>query len=166
MPGSTLKPLVKLPKDPAACWPYLGAIHHETGYATKQWHGKTYLAHRWLWMQLFGPLPDGIVLQNTCGTKSCINPHHWTATTMTELSRQGVQTILTPGDVVEIKRYPKDKLQTSRQRAVAAHDLAGRFGCSTQLIYDVWGGRAWRPSHKPARTAAVPAGAVAASKGD
>ena len=77
LPGATLKPQVKLPKDPAGCWEWLGVVCQKTGYGQKQWHGRKYLAHRWLWMQLFGPIPDHLPLQNTCGDKACVSPHHW-----------------------------------------------------------------------------------------
>ena len=38
-PGDVLKPLVKLPRDPAKCWQWLGKVA-DNGYAIKQWHNK------------------------------------------------------------------------------------------------------------------------------
>lgn len=150
-PGSTIKPMVKLPKDPSDCWEYLGAVDKVTGYGKKVWHGKTYLAHRWLWMQLFGPIPDGLPLQNTCDNKSCMNPYHWGISTQANIKRDDVRTILTARDAVEIKRVPKALRATKKQRSELAHDYAGRFGCSKQLIYDIWAGRAWGRAKAPTR---------------
>lgn len=149
-PGVTLKPLVKLPKDPAACWPYLGSVDSRTGYGKKQWHGRTYLAHRWLWMQLFGPIPDHLSLVDTCGNRACINPHHWVLGTMKARAEHSVHTVLTAGDVVEIKKIPKKDRATRAQRSMLAGQFAARFGCSKQLVYDIWGGRAWA-GKKPSR---------------
>ena len=144
LPGATLKPQVKLPKDPGACWEWLGAICPKTGYGQKQWHGRKYLAHRWLWMQLFGPIPDHLPLNNTCGNKACPSPHHWRLSTSADVRRNSICTVLSSGDVVEIKRIPKDQRATRLQRSMAARHYAEKFGCSKQLIYDIWAGRAWR----------------------
>jgi hypothetical protein len=155
LPGSTIKPQVKLPKDPAGCWEYLGSIDKKTGYGKKQWHGKTYLAHRWIWMMLFGPIPDNLPLHNTCGNLACVSPHHWVISTQAGINRDNIASVLTAGDVVEIKRVPKAERTTRAQRAMAAHRLAERFGCSRQLIYDVWAGRAWGRT-KPEKRETLP----------
>lgn len=142
---------MKLPKDPAGCWEWIGVVCAKTGYGQKQWHGKKYLAHRWLWMQLFGPLPDGVPLQNTCGNHACVSPHHWGVSTMADINRDNVATVLTAGDVVEIKAVRKSDRTTRTQRASLATGFANRFGCSKQLIYDIWAGRAWTRNKEPTR---------------
>ncbi len=151
VPGATIKPLVKLPKNPSDCWQYLGAIDRTTGYGKKQWHGRSYLAHRWLWMQLFGPIPDDLPLHNICDNKACMNPYHWGISTQADICRDSVRTVLTAGDVTEIKRVPKAQRKTKIERASVATALAQRFGCSRQLIYDIWKGRAWAKPSPPAR---------------
>lgn len=150
LPGATLKPQVKLPKDPAGCWEWLGHVS-PNGYGKKQWHGRTYLAHRWLWMQLFGPIPDHLPLRNTCGNLACVSPHHWVVSTQSECNANGVASVLTAGDVVEIKRIPKKDRATRAQRASLARGFAHRFGCSKQLVYDIWAGRAWKRSKPDGR---------------
>lgn len=152
LPGSTIKPQVKLPKDPAGCWEWLGHVDEKTGYGRKQWHGRTFLAHRWIWMQLFGPIPDGVPLHNTCGNNACVSPHHWGVSTQADINRDAVRTILTAGDVVEIKRIPKAERKTRSQRVLLAGRFASQFGCSKQLIYDIWAGRAWRRAKPSSRT--------------
>lgn len=150
LPGATLKPQVKLPKDPAGCWEWLGHVS-PNGYGKKQWHGRTYLAHRWLWMQLFGPIPDHLPLRNTCGNLACVSPHHWVVSTQSECNANGVASVLTAGDVVEIKRIPMKERATRAQRASLARGFAHRFGCSKQLVYDIWAGRAWKRSKPDGR---------------
>lgn len=58
LPGETMKPLVRLGKTPDDCWEWIGR-KHDNGYGKKQFHSRTLLAHRWLWTQLFGPIPGG-----------------------------------------------------------------------------------------------------------
>lgn len=59
--GSTLKALVQLPRDPLACWEWQGARNTQ-GVAQKQMGDQTIPARRWMWMQLFGPIPTGMVV--------------------------------------------------------------------------------------------------------
>lgn len=133
--GQPMKPLVKLGREPGDCWDWLGA-KGEAGYGKKTHESRDVLAHRWIWGQLFGPVPEGLVISHTCGNPGCVNPHHLRAITQAENCRQGAGTTLIPADVLEIRRAP-------RNQASARH-LGSRFGVSENLIRDIWGKRAWR----------------------
>ena len=74
-PGQVFKPLVRLGKSPDDCWQWLGA-KNQKGYPIKEINGRTMTAARWLWSQLFGPIPDELVVSMRCGDQACINPHH------------------------------------------------------------------------------------------
>jgi len=144
-PGVTIKQLVKLPKDPADCWTWLGTTDG-SGTARKDFCGQQLVARRWQWMQLFGPIPPGLVITTTCGSKSCINPHHLRACTQAEACRGSVQTLLMPDDVTEIRRAKKDKGPNT------ARVLADRFGVSDTTIRDIWNRNTWakpRPNFGP-----------------
>lgn len=134
--GQTLKPLVRLGKAPGDCWLYLGPTTPD-GYGKKQLNGKTVSASAWIWSTLFGPVPAGLVISTTCGTRGCVNPHHLRACTQAQANRAGVGASLLPADVIEIKRAKKGHaFHTAAQ-------LAERHGVSSRLIHDIWGGRAW-----------------------
>lgn len=134
--GEVMKPLVQLGRTPADCWTWLGAVA-DTGYGRKQYGGKPELAHRWMWRQLFGPIPAGLIVSQTCGNRTCTNPHHLVATTQAAGVRAGVSTKLMPADVIEIKRARKDRTLHT------ASLLAERFGVSSQTIRDIWRGHSW-----------------------
>lgn len=136
-PGTVMKPLVALGKTPDDCWQWLGAIGTQ-GCAHKQYHGRQILAKRWMWIQLFGVIPEGLVITNTCNDKTCVNPFHLRACTQADACRGSVQTVLLPADVVEIKRAKKTRNQFT------ATKLAAQMGCSVQTIRDIWRGRSWR----------------------
>lgn len=39
-------------------------------------YGKDMLLHRWVYEEMFGPIPDGMVLLHKCDNSLCINPEH------------------------------------------------------------------------------------------
>lgn len=137
--GAVLKPRVKVGRNPSDCWEWLGP-RTEGGYGKKQYCSKTELAHRWLWVQLFGPIPDGKVINHKCQNRGCVNPHHLEVASQAENVRLSDSTILTPGDVAEIKAAKAARKPGDAKR------LAAMYGCSRQLIHDIWNGRAWAPA--------------------
>jgi len=74
--GKVMMPRVKLGESPNDCWLWIGAINKRTGYGKKQHCGRTELAHRWMYQQLFGRIPDHLVINHKCGNRACVNPWH------------------------------------------------------------------------------------------
>lgn len=136
-PGTVMKPLVVLGHAPDDCWQWQSVINRD-GTAVKQYHGRTIPARRWIWIQLFGTIPAALVVTNTCNNKACVNPHHLRACTQAQACQGSVQTVLLPGDVIDIKRAKKTANQYT------ATKLAAQKGCSPQTIRDIWRGRSWR----------------------
>lgn len=52
------------------------------------WKGKLGKAHRIVYELIVGPLPTGYMLRNTCFSKSCVNPRHWTPMPAKECRRE------------------------------------------------------------------------------
>lgn len=46
------------------------------GYGTIKREGKTHLAHRYVYIQLKGEIPEGMQLDHLCNFKDCVNPEH------------------------------------------------------------------------------------------
>lgn len=134
--GITFLPLVALGEKPGDCWNWIGRVA-VNGYGKKQFHGKTMLAHRWVYQQLFGPIPAGKVINHICRNRSCVNPHHLEVTTHAGNSRHGRTTKLTAAQVVEIKAALPTLRWGDRKK------LAARMGVSPGLISDIKYGRAW-----------------------
>ncbi|MBA2707160.1 MAG: HNH endonuclease [Gemmatimonadaceae bacterium] len=57
------------------CWEWAGS-RAVNGYGHFQHKGKTKSAHRALYEQLVGPIPDGHHLHHLCENRLCINPDH------------------------------------------------------------------------------------------
>lgn len=54
-------------------WP--GWMDHY-GYGGVRWDGKNRRAHRVVFEQVRGPIPDGLTLDHTCWNPPCVNPAH------------------------------------------------------------------------------------------
>lgn len=160
-PGAILKPLIAFGKTPDDCWRWLGN-HDDGGVPTKQYLGQHMPARRWLWIQLFGPIPEGLVITTmpACGNKACMNPQHFRACFQAEANRAGVGSVLTPADVIEIRRASKDKGPNT------ARVLSERIGCSQQAIRDIWRRRSWsrpKPNHGPRKQSPTSSPALVAT---
>lgn len=158
-PGTTIKPLVRLPSNPADCWVWLGGGTGNGLVPSKRFQGRSMPARKWLWEMLFGPLADWLTVAMVCGNEGCVSPYHMRAVTTTELVRGSCAAKLLPADVAEIKRAGK----TARGPGVECA-LAARFGVHCNTIYDIWAGRSWRGrgDQPRARKAARPSVATAA----
>lgn len=65
------------------CWPWIGKskVHGYGIIGLPGKHGGTMLAHRAVWIESNGPLPeythkDGIVIRHACDNRACCNPAH------------------------------------------------------------------------------------------
>ena len=137
-PGQILKPLVDIGGEPGDCWEWQGSVNKTTGYGKKQFHGRTMLAHRWVYETLLGPIPEGLVINHLCSNRKCVNPHHLEVTSQTGNCQHGKTAKLTKEAVMEIKAA-----KGSRKWGDGAR-LARKYQVSGGLIHDIWNGRAWR----------------------
>jgi hypothetical protein len=92
---------------------------------------KTNIAHRVLYMQAFGPIPKGLVIDHICGNKSCVNVCHLRvvdrATNTTENSRS-----------------------VSAVNKAKTHCINGHFFNEENTYYRKGGGRMCRACHRQA----------------
>lgn len=134
--GQTIAPLVKLGKRADECWDWLG-IKTPAGHGKKTYNGRNIFAHRWMWEILFGPIPAGLVVYATCGTKGCVNPSHLACGFMADANRNSIQAKLLPADVAEIRAA-----KATATHATAAL-LADRHGVTPATIRGIWNGKSW-----------------------
>lgn len=74
-------------QDGTYCLLYLGT---DTGRGWRRFvvGGRRYQAHRWLYEQWVGPIPDGLQLDHLCRVRNCVNPLHLEPVTTEENVRR------------------------------------------------------------------------------
>lgn len=71
------------------CWLWraaidTGGVSGGGGYGRFYHEGRVQYAHRFAYEMWVGPIPEGLVIDHTCGNRACVKPHHLEAVTMRE----------------------------------------------------------------------------------
>jgi HNH endonuclease len=70
------------------CWIWAGFKGTGAGYARVMIGAKHQLAHRAMYEQEVGPIPEGLTLDHLCNVHACVNPAHLEPVTLQENIRR------------------------------------------------------------------------------
>lgn len=88
-------------EDPNGCWIWQRSLNNQ-GYPIgtfARFGKKTALAHRVMYEQQVGPIPQGLELDHTCRVPACVNPSHLEPVTQRENIHRQSKTKLRDEDV-------------------------------------------------------------------
>lgn len=70
--------------DGNGCWLWTGARTRAGGYGQLRVKTGLVLAHRWMYEQVRGPIPQGLTIDHLCRNRTCVNPDHLEPVTIRE----------------------------------------------------------------------------------
>ena len=135
------------PPNAAGCILWTGTKRPD-GYGLVQYKGQQDLAHRFAYINAYGPIPKGMVVCHKCDVTDCINPSHLfigsQADNVEDCRKKGRVNFgenhwnskLTVEAVLDIKTHLRNKTM----RGVA---LAKKYGVTAAVIYHIKAGRLW-----------------------
>lgn len=112
------------------CWIWRG--WKINGYGRAFVRGHKVVAHKAVYEEVVGPVPEGHVLDHLCEQPACVNPEHVEPVTHTENCRRGRATKLTFAQAQEVKRS-----------IGSAREVGERFGISGVTVQAIRSGRLW-----------------------
>jgi hypothetical protein len=71
------------------CWEWLGARDRGYGKVADSQTGEG-RAHRAMWTEIVGAIPEGMTLDHLCHNRACVNPAHLEVVTFEENARRAV----------------------------------------------------------------------------
>lgn len=76
------------PEPNSGCWIFVG-WDSGNGYGKVSVDGKACMAHRTMYEELIGTIPEGLILDHKCRVRPCCNPQHLEPVTVAENTRRG-----------------------------------------------------------------------------
>lgn len=74
-----------------ACREYQGYLSSGYGVRYSKEHGRSVKVHRWVWEQVNGPIPDGMVIRHLCHNRACFLLEHLALGTQADNVQDDVQ---------------------------------------------------------------------------
>lgn len=133
------------------CWERHVAPSQRYGRVTVG--GRRYLAHRYAYMLVNGPIPHGMVISHVCDNTRCVRPDHLTVATVAENMRDAARKDrIAYGQRVPRARLSTDQVAEIRRRRLAGEpttSLARVFGVHSASISRITRGEAWARADGP-----------------
>ena len=58
------------------CWEVTSHAPNRKGYVKIIRNGIFYIAHRYIWIKTYGPIPEKLCVLHSCDNRKCINSEH------------------------------------------------------------------------------------------
>lgn len=121
---------------------------NKDGYPMINFNGKTWIGSRFIYTEMFGKIPKGLVIRHKCDDPGCINPEHLETGTILQNARDAVErnrnskgskrwnAKLIEEQVREIKRM--------LAQGISNNDIADVFKINFRVVSSIRNKRTWR----------------------
>ena len=128
------------------CWLWTAGLRH-FGHGTFWIDGKNVRAHRWLYEQVKGKIPNGMDLRHTCDEPSCVNPNHLLIGTHADNMRDKVErNRQAKGETNGSAKLTEDNVREIRILkgfGFTGVELAKMYRVSSSNIYSILSSNTW-----------------------
>lgn len=118
------------------------------GYGSFRFKNKSWPAHRWLWVQTYGPIEDGLVVRHKCDNPPCTNLDHLELGTTQENTQDMVdRERQCRGEIhhkAKLQEYQVVDIKKALANGARPIDLGRYYGVTPAMITHIRKGRAWR----------------------
>ena len=159
-PGPRPKPILdrlfRYIKKTDTCWEWIGAKNYN-GYGVLRVYGRNLMAHRLMWIEHNGPIPEDMCACHRCNNPSCVNPNHMFLGTHSENMKDAYKKGRKGTSWKFIKSSAKgeqhwncklddQKVMEIRELSpiLSTKVLAARFGVTPKSIQNIVARRTWR----------------------
>lgn len=125
------------------CWPWTRNVNSD-GYGVLRFRNLTLKAHRVMWDNINGSIPDGLFTCHRCDNPICCNPNHLFLAT----SRENTRDAANKGRMARGEDSAKAKLTVDNVRAILLSPetnkaLALRYGVGDPIISRIRSRKIW-----------------------
>jgi hypothetical protein len=120
------------------------------GYPEVHVNGKRYVMSRFVYQEMFGDIPEGLVIRHTCDNRRCINPEHLETGTKADNTRDMMERgrhVSVNGEKAYFSKLTNDKvlkLRTLYDEGFNYHELSEMFQITYRTAYDVVTRKTWK----------------------
>jgi len=135
---------------PDACWPWTGHRHPKQNYGMKVVNGKRVFAHRLLWEEFNGSIPEGLIIRHKCDNPPCVNPNHLDIGTYKDNAHdrdsRGRHVALRGADNGGATQTDESVIAIIKMKKAGGtyKDISAKFGVCIATVYNIVSGKSWR----------------------
>ncbi|PGL88562.1 HNH endonuclease [Bacillus thuringiensis] len=122
--------------------------NNNTGHIRLRYNKRRVLAHRFVYEQCFGDVPDDLVVRHKCDTPQCINPEHLeigtTLDNIRDRVKRGRSAIGEMQGKSKLKEVDIVHIRQMYDWGLTGQDISKLYGVSDSTIYGVLNKKYWR----------------------
>lgn len=120
----------------------------EKGYARLVRQGKDVFCHRYIYEELFGEIPEGLVVRHKCDNPACINPEHLELGTIIDNNNDKLlRNRQTKGEDIKISKLTEKqvlKIREEYKEIKSSRILAKKYNVDKATILDIIKRKTWK----------------------